>query len=427
MYLVLNMNIQQKINKSLLIQSVLFKSTLDSKIPIIIKLIFILSILCTLLWTQLWGNNPDHRLGDSDLVAVFQYAARGLLNNGSETSYLAKYSIESPVYTHLTTGPEYLQVPIAALHQFLSNFFQINSFYFHSFLTAVANLIILFWGLSNLFNFFGKIFNTQVSNTNAILITILILTGANTQVFAPHPFSLGMTLSDSIAIWVCVKWTTLNISLSKKILLSCISVFISFWMGLVPIPSAVFWVFAGAHAFSNKENRTIVFSKLFISLILTGIVCLSLKLFQNYTYFKSWETTLQDALYILKYRQGLVSDYSIGTHLLKLLWRGFYLYGFGTLLAIYYLVKFKHCFSQIKSTLFILFFAAFGWHLFMRNHSFHHIYMFRSLGFPLFFIILSGLHFTKMTDKNKIYLISTLTALQLILLWAFALIPSLLK
>lgn len=392
------------------------------------KILFYISFFTTLLWTFLWGKNIDHKLGDADLVRDFQFAAHNFLENGFKTFGLPVYKPGLEPYTHLTPGPEFIQIPIA----FLQKLFGLNEFIFHSFFTAILSIFCILWGIHSTKIIYEKYSNSIISKDTLLYSTLLLLTTSNTQVFAPHPFCLGMSLSDAFIVWLVALFAQKITSLSQTIILFSLSVFIAFWMGLMPAPSAIFWSFAGIFAFSSQDKQSKNAIVLFISLLITGIFAIVIKLFQNKLYFGNWDDTLKDALNIFIYRQGFESKYSFPVHLAKIAWRGFYLFGFAfILIAFMFFKNFRPSkifpnYTESKLFLFCIVLAGLGWHLFMRNHSFHHIYILRSITFPIVFLSFAIFNKIQALENNHIWkLITGLLYTQLFILWAFVLIPSL--
>lgn len=160
----------------------------------------------------------------------------------------------------------------------------------------------------------------------------------------------------------------------------------------------------------------------------TAIACLGLKILQNYLYLGSMEAVWKDMVEILRLRQGIgsteniVQDYSFLKHLLKMAWRIPYLFGAIPFLVLFFGWKNRGAFVQEKTFLRLIFLGGFSWQFAMRHHSFHHIYLFRFLMFPLCLAL--TLQLMKENTSKIALRIKWLSVLQLLLLWSVALIPA---
>jgi hypothetical protein len=356
-----------------------------------------------LLWALLWGHSADHRLGDANLASEVFYSARWFLENGWSSYGLPVYSTNALPYTHLTPLPEYIQVLFALIHQ-LWPIRLIPSFQWHSFISAVVDLGLLFWAGRLTLSWTGVLFplwdRGQVRRLIS-LVLVLLLSAGGVQVFSGHPHCLSALLGNLLAVWAALLWARKanegaghsKAAAARGVLGWGIGsvfgsvIFVSFWLGLPPVAFSVLWLFAAVWHFGGSEagQRRARLVRFVVVLGLALAAALALKLWQNRLFLGSWPEVWKDLREIMAVRQGISghSGYSLGLHLLKVLWRQFYLFGIlpTVILTSYALGRRK---MPWRGSFFVLIaLSAVIWQVAMRQHAFFHIYYLREAYFPI--------------------------------------------
>lgn len=329
-------------------------------------------------------------------------------------------------YTHITGGPDWIQAVVAAIRPTSSPIFP-----WHALITAILSIAVFFWAFSSLKTIARAIFPSEPNLEEvASSVALLALSCASVQVFSAQPYAAGTLVADAVNLAFVASWCR-NPDSSRwprALALFSFSIFFSFWMGLSPVTSSAFWCMASAYRFGAPELRRRRVIQIAAAFAVTAIACVTLKILQNYLYFGSMEAVWKDMVEILRLRQGIgstetiVQDYSFAKHLFKMAWRIPYLFGAIPFLVLFFGWKNRRTFVEEKTFLLLILLGGFSWQFAMRHHSFHHIYLFRFLMFPLCLVL--TLQLMKEDSSNILRRIKWLSALQLLLLWSVALIPA---
>ncbi len=379
-----------------------------------------------LTWSQFFEHTLWHWLGDAQISNWLYSSGTWFAQNGFQSYGLPMYPGFQGAYTHITGGPDWIQALIAVLRPR-----SLPMFGWHAFVSAVLSLAALFWGFASFQSIARAMLpaNQNINNA-ASAVLLLALSCASMQVFSAQPYAAGTLIADAVNLAFVAAWCR-NPNSSRwpsTVALFSFSIFFSFWMGLSPVTSSAFWCMASAYRFGAPELRRRRVIQIAAAFAVTAIACVTLKILQNYLYFGSMEAVWKDMVEILRLRQGIrstetiVQDYSFAKHLFKMAWRIPYLFGAIPFLVLFFGWKNWRVLAQEKEFLGLILLGGFSWQFAMRHHSFHHIYLFRFLMFPLCLVL--TLQLMKEDTGNVSLRIKWLSALQLLLLWSVALIPA---
>ncbi len=391
-------------------------------------------IFTSILWIFLWKNTTLHYHGDYPLSNTFYIAGQNYVLEGFKYFGLAVYSFGGLPYTHLPPGPEWIQGLIAVLQRTVFSWVEFNLF--HSLVTAVISILMIEKIIRETFKqveiIFGKIGDEHV---RLQWIRMILFSSSIAQVFLGNAYWLGNLLSITLMLVIGSQVAfdlknELKIK-TKTFILSMISFGIAYWMGLSTISLNGLYFCILIYFCSPNKNIINNFLKFCSSAFVVAVIMVFLKLWQNKAYLGSWQAVYDDATQIVKIRTGQNEAYSYHfiNHLMKILYRGVYLFGIVPLvLFIWMRIKKIKLANKEVQFLFAIFIASVSWQGVMREHAYAHIYLLNHA--IVFFAFLSELTLRALQSKfvngkNRTNAIVVLSSyFQWILLWGVALIPA---